>query len=66
MDNINFGGDDASKVDWRKKLADEQDEDNDQPMDETPEDVKGMLGFDPYELEEEDRPSLPPPPPFAE
>lgn len=38
--------------DWRKELADREEPDDDEELDETPEDVVGMLGFDPLEEEE--------------
>jgi hypothetical protein len=38
--------------DWRVRLADESDEDDDEELEETPADVVGMLGFDPKDEEE--------------
>lgn len=41
------------KRNWRLRLADESDDDSDEELDKTPEDVVGMLGFDPKELKDE-------------
>ncbi len=37
-------------IDWRLRLADEADEDDDEELDETPEEITGMLGFDPKDI----------------
>ena len=37
-------------TDWRLRLADEDGEDGDEELYETPEEITGMLGFDPKEL----------------
>jgi len=51
--DVHFGKIGEEPVDWRKADLDEPDPD-DELLDETPEDVIRMLGFDPLELEEEE------------
>lgn len=52
--DVHFGEVDAPLPDWRKdkRLVDEEDPD-DELLDETPEDVIAILGFDPLEWEGE-------------
>ena len=49
--NAHFG-EVGKKHDWRKKLADVEEPDDDEELEETPKDVVRMLGFDPKEFSE--------------
>jgi len=44
--DVYFGSVDEGLLDWRSELQEEEDPD-DELLDETPEDVVAMLGFDP-------------------
>lgn len=45
-----FGQVSQAPVDWRTRLANEEDVDDDVLPEKTPADVVGMLGFDPAEF----------------
>ena len=45
LPNVSFGSKRAALADWRKSKVEEPDDDEE--LDETPEDVVEMLGFDP-------------------
>lgn len=49
--DIHFGSVTDKKTDWRKVLAVEE-PDDDEELDVTPADVVGILGFDPKEFNE--------------
>jgi hypothetical protein len=47
LPKVYFGKVNDKKVDWRKF---EEEDPDDEEMEETPDDVKGILGFDPKKL----------------
>ncbi len=50
--DIYFGSVEKPLVDWRKFLEEGDEDPDDELLEETPEDVIMMLGFDPLEFEE--------------
>ena len=64
LPKVYFGDVDAEEVDWRSRFADEPDDEDDDELDETTNpDIVELLGYDPRELEEEEKAGLPAPPP---
>ena len=53
LPDAHWGSAEAELPDWRTVLADEDDADDDELLDETPPDVIAMLGFDPLDFADE-------------
>jgi hypothetical protein len=49
---VHFGNDEDDNIDWRKVEDDSQDDD--EILKETPQDVIDLLGFDPLEIKEDE------------
>lgn len=54
LPNVRFGKQTENKVKWKNKPDDDPD---DEQLDETPDDVIGMLGFDPADEDQVSRPN---------
>ena len=53
LPNAMFGTAEPVEVNWRERLANEPDEDDDE-ITTTPSDVVGMLGFDPQDMPDDE------------
>lgn len=55
LPNAHYGDVDTPAPDWRDKKLVDKSADDDEQLAETPDDVVSMLGFDPLELEFDDK-----------